>query len=776
MKMDYYSKKHIAVTSVLTGVMLTVASGMAMSTAFAASSANSSAAPKWTEAQALAIVNKTFSIPSGYSLQSENFNQGNSMVVSSYNFSYQMQAGNFASTISATIDANTGTILNYYANNPNVGFVYPAPVSQSQAQSLAEMWVKKLYAGKMAQVKLIPPTSQPQGLTTPTVYTFNFERMIHGIPAPFDGFSIAIDQNGNLSNISYQWTTNGLTLSKPSISAVQAQRIYQKSLLLYPSYVQQWTNGNVTQNILAYVQNQPDLNTFFPSGQFSGNQTIGSPVIDASSGHLIDASGKVYQMTPYVPPTPLVKGGPALPANLQKVNWTRAQAFQYAERAVAILGYSLSELKLQSSSEYGGGNNDDTWNFSWSAPQKVNVNISIDATYGYVNSFYENPFVNKMGKVIPQSGVPKKVKISEAQALTIAKKDLAALYPNNTGGISVTLQSNQKSKFGNSWMLTISDLVNGIPYLGDTGNLAIDFTTGKVQNMNINFTPVPSPLPSPKSAISVSNAQAIWRNLAKLQLEYVQVYTGKGTQKIVLAYAPILPTGNNLTLNAVTGQFLFAGYPKNSLPYSGPINDLQGVPGASQIEVLANRDLVAVSPAGKVDPQQTVTLGDFIQLLTSAFAQYNQYNPLPGQALPAELQKLLQQVPATSLQEQQAISTAYELGWLPSGETLNVNAPLTRMVAAEILVRVLDLTPLLSHSQAFTLQATDATSIPSDHFAAAALAVNLGVIPLQNGAFNPSSSMNLSDEAIAVVAAANIASQMHLYGNVNNGMGMGAMG
>ena len=97
-------------------------------------------------------------------------------------------------------------------------------------------------------------------------------------------------------------------------------------------------------------------------------------------------------------------------------------------------------------------------------------------------------------------------------------------------------------------------------------------------------------------------------------------------------------------------------------------------------------------------------------------------------------------------------------------------------MAAEILARVLDLGPLLNHAQAFSLQATDAGSLSQNQYVAVALAVNLGMIPLDNGAFDPSATMDLSDEAIAVVTAATVASQMHLYGNVYNGMGASAMG
>ena len=619
----------------------------------------------------------------------------------------------------------------------------------------------------------MPLTPQSQLLITPTIYTYNFERMINGIPVPSDGFSVAIDQNGNLSSVNYNWTTQGLPAAGSRISMAHAESLYKKSMIVHLAYVQQWVSGNVTQNILAYVQHQPNPNSYFSSGQYSGNQSIGTPVINALTGKLIDSNGNTYAMTPYTSPTPLVVGGPTWPAVLPKVNWTRAQSFQYAQHTIASLGFSLKDLKFSNSNEYGGGNNDDIWNFSWSTPQKVQVNVGVDATYGYLNSFNQFSANNKFKKIIPNSKVPQKVRVTQSQALALAKKDLIALFPNDTGGISVKLQPNQNTKFGNGWWFNISALVNGIPYQANSGNMTIDWNTGGIQNLNWMYGLPTSSLSAPSSAISAAKAQSLWLNMAKLQLEYIQVYVS-GKTKTELVYAPILPTGNNLTLDATSGQFLYAGYPKDSLPYSGPIEDLQGVPGAAQIQVLADRDLIAVSPMGKVNPQQVVTLGDFIQLLTSAFSQNNSYNSSPGQSIPAPLKELLQQIPSTSLQEQQAIGTAYQLGWLPSSEPLQLSAPLTRVVAAEILARVLDLSPLLSHATAFSLQATDVSSIPANHYAAVALAVNLGLIPLQNGAFNPSGSMNLSDEAIATVETATVASQMHLYNNVNNGMG--AMG
>ncbi len=759
--------------AVMMGVTLTINPGAIGSTVWAAASSNEPAVPKLSEAQALALVKTTFTVPEKYTLQNENYNQGNQGNAGTYNFNYQMQNGLLNTSINVTVDANSGTILNYNQYDPNSGFTFPAPVSEMQAKAMAITWAKKLYPDKMAQVKLMPLTPQPQLLITPTIYTYNFERMIHGIPVPFDGFSVAIDQNGNLSSVNYNWTTQGLPAAGSQISTAHAESLYKKSMIVHLAYVQQWVSGNVAQNILAYVQHQPNSNSYFSSGPYSGNQSIGTPVINALTGKLIDSNGSAYVMTPYKSPIPLVAGGPIWPAVLPKVNWTRAQSFQYAQHTIASLGFSLKDLKLSNSNEYGGGNNDDIWNFSWSTPQKVRVNVGVDATYGYLNSFNQFSANNKFKKIIPTSKVPQKVRVTQTQALALAKKDLISLFPNDTGGISVKLQPNQNTKFGNGWWFNISALVNGIPYQANSGNMTIDWNTGGIQNLNWMYSLPTSPLSAPSSAISAAKAQSLWLNMAKLQLEYIQVYVA-GKTKTELVYAPILPTGNNLTLDATSGQFLYAGYPKDSLPYSGPIEDLQGVPGAAQIQVLADRDLIAVSPMGKVNPQQVVTLGDFIQLLTAAFSQNNSYNPNPGQSIPASLKELLQQIPSTSLQEQQAIGSAYQLGWLPSSEPLQLSAPLTRVVAAEILARVLDLSPLLSHATAFSLQATDLSSIPANHYAAVALAVNLGLIPLQNGAFNPSGSMNLSDEAIATVETATVASQMHLYSNVNNGMG--AMG
>ena len=726
-----------------------------------------------TEAQALAIVKRTFAIPSSYTMQNENYNQGQTGA-GSYNFSFQAQ--NSVNSINVTVDAGTGAILNYYRNSPTQeGFSFPAPVSQAQAQIIALRWAKKLYPNLLPNVKSVPPSPQSQSLTTPTMYTFNFERVIGGIPAPFDGFTIVIDQNGNLSSASESWAAQGLPSVHAKISDPEAQQIYQKSLQLQLAYVQSYGSPGVSQNILAYAPTQQEQNQYYGSGSFGGNQTIEAPVIDATTGSLLNSNGNSYSMTPHTAPQPLVAGGPAWSATRPNVNWTHAETLAFAEHALAVLGYSQKTLKLTNSSENSGSGNDDSWSFNWSAPKGVHVNMNIDATYGYISGF--NQFSSAMKMQLVRHNAAHKPKYTEAQALAVAKKELAVLYPSNTGGLSIVPQPNQNTKFGNAWGFNITSLVNGIPYQANFGSINVNWTTGQVQGLNWNYTPSTSTLPLPTNAVPVAKAQAAWQNLAKLQLEYMQFDSGK-TPETKLVYAPVLPTGNNLTLDAVTGKFLFAGYPKNSLPHSGPLTDIQGVPGATQLQVLADRDLIQVSPTGSVDPTQTVTLADFLQLLTSSFAQNNPNvytfgNGGAGLTLPSALSKLLAQVPSTNSQEQQAIGTAYQLGWLPSGP-LNVNAPLTRMLAAEILVRVLDLYPLLSHPQGLTLTASDTSAIPQDGYTAAALSVSLGLLPLQNGAFDPSSSMNLSDEAIAVVATANVFSQMHLYSYANNGMG--AMG
>ena len=258
--MGIYHRSMPAVTALLVG--LTTSLLVLPQSVFAATKP---ADPALTMQEAMQKVEATFAIPLTYQLNSESYdttwNQTNQSVYS-FNFVQQGNVNGSQNSINVTVDANSGVTLNYdrYSGNSQK-FVFPVPVSAKQAQALAIEWAKKLYPAQYPSVHLEPRMAQQGSLLQSTSYSFNFERMVHGIPAPFNGLTITIDGNGHLTSASETWSSMSFPSGSATISDVQANEIYRKTLGLHLEYTQQWHQDGTTSLNLMYEsnnQNQPD--------------------------------------------------------------------------------------------------------------------------------------------------------------------------------------------------------------------------------------------------------------------------------------------------------------------------------------------------------------------------------------------------------------------------------------------------------------------------------------------------------------------------------------
>jgi len=266
--------------------------------------------PKVTMSQAEKIAKSTFSIPSSYTLQNESYNGNtNGDQPSTYNLNFnQSDKSKPSGNINVTVDANNGQIVGYNGSQPQGNFVFPEPTSADQAKQDALTWVKKLYPNEVSQVQALPLQPQGGSLNGAVSYTYNFERMAGGIPAPFDGFSITIGEDGSLNSVQNHWTTLSFPSQTPAISSAQANMTYQSSLDLHLSYSQIWNNKSEPKTELTYIQNQSNNPGYWQS-QFNNTQ-IDQPVIAAGSGTIIDSMGAPMKTIRYQSPKPLVPGGP----------------------------------------------------------------------------------------------------------------------------------------------------------------------------------------------------------------------------------------------------------------------------------------------------------------------------------------------------------------------------------------------------------------------------------------------------------------------------------
>lgn len=738
-----------------------------------ASSGNgtSSAKAKISQSQALKLARQLFSIPSSYTVQNQSFgtNYGNNRSHPVYTFNFQKSTpGKPSDNISVGIDAVTKTVTSYNHYQSNQSFEFPVPTSQKQAESIANTWAKKLYPNKVQDTKMTAVPFQSNNLRSPVRYTFRYERMVSGVPAPFDGFSITIDQNGHLESINEAWHNVKFPSTSSAVSAATAQKTFLSALGLHLEYRQLWHQNSNPTTVLAYAQGSMGYPTGFPQ-QFSGNFPSTNIVIDAMNGDLLDGTGATHKPVAPTPPTPLDPKATSQSLTSHPVNWNEQQALAYAKQIVPL----ASDAKLTHENEWSNANSDSTWNFQFteknqSGNSSSQVNVGIDATYGYLTQF--NSFVRQMPTNNQGQSTNKQKSLSQqtlqAAAVAFAKKAFAGHLHN------IAIQP--QTQFGppSTSQFRVFGLVNGIPDQSLSGSINVDSTTGKVANMYFGQNQHDNTnLPSPKQAVGVSVAQKAYANEDPVKLTYVmtnpmmaakmrgKVPTAQNQQKpkVMLAYVPTAKSSSNTAtyFDAIKGKFV-ADNGGGTNPYSGQINDISGNANAAQLTLLARRGLLPVDSKGDIHPSQTLTNAAFIKLVMDSLQTVNMYNTSMGAS--SSVSHAMAGISKNNPSYKE-LTVAYSLGWLNPNQPLKPNATMTRSEAAQILAHALGYDSLLSKPTLFNMSAKDAAKISQSDLAGDAISASLNMLPLdKSGNFDGSKPVTVGVAAHAVVKASTLMS------------------
>ncbi|MUG66989.1 S-layer protein [Paenibacillus campinasensis] len=234
---------------------------------------------------AAALVERWFSIPDGYELDSKSigqrWNDGNTSVWNLYWRNNNMPMG---PRISAEVDASTGQIYSYsyvvFRYSDQEPEQITNPVSREEAQKVALETVSRLVPNAAEEWKLTSVTGPGNNGET---YEFSFQRYAGDIFIFGDALSITIDREGQIQGFNFNASAD---LSKlpadetPVISAQQAKEKYLQSIELKLKYA---LYGGYVNNQGKEVENQIRL-VYYPHNQaLTSGGTLLTP-LDAKTG------------------------------------------------------------------------------------------------------------------------------------------------------------------------------------------------------------------------------------------------------------------------------------------------------------------------------------------------------------------------------------------------------------------------------------------------------------------------------------------------------------
>ncbi len=755
-----FAMKRLVVLS--TGALMVMPMFFSSADVFAATGTQASTT-KITQAQAQAIATRLLSIPSSYQM-TQGMLQTDVTGQPAYFLNYAYPPTTSAvngqqNWINVVINAKTGLIESYNTQAPNSAFVFPLPVSLAKATILAKQWAQKLYPNQVSQTQMEIPQTAQGALTGPTTYTFDFERMVHNIPAPFNGFSLQITSNGTLISVNDTWSAISFPLPKHVLSSSAVNALYVKALGLSLGYENVWQPGAQYIEKLGYQPSvSPAVNSWW-NVPFSMNGP-GYPVLDASTGALLGDQGVSSPVVRPTVPTPVKPGGPSVLPGSQKVNWSKDQALQAAQQMLSI---DQTDRLESSSASHVQPSGDLQYTFTWAKVKgsaSLTASATVDATDGMVlnaNNFMTDPKNYKLDLFHP--------KISAVQAVQDAKQFVIMNFPQDTGALALVSNANAGAKGLAEVMYQLVPIVHGLPVSSGIGNITLNPVTGLVQSFYWNSSVPLTTLPTPAHAISLSLAQALWLQKYPMNLEYLltQPQTGgdHASAHVVLVYASASPV-NGTVLDALTQQFINTYNYQQTVPYVGRVKDIQGVTGATQLQFLANLGFLPVDQHGDVHPQQVMTRADFVQTLVNALGVSGMSTPLT-----TAMMKSMQDI-STKSAAYPLIADAYGHGWLIPGQLFAPNRPATREFAALTIARALGFTALINKPALFQLSVHDAASLSGNVRRAAAIMLATGMMSPIHGNFDGTAGLTRSQAAVAIVQAAVVES-------VDSTVGLGAM-
>ncbi|MCL6444337.1 MAG: S-layer homology domain-containing protein [Alicyclobacillus sp.] len=722
-------------TSVVTG---TSSAGTVTPIVVQKTSGDPAAAPKLSQDDAVAIVEKTVGIPAGYmmtggQLQTQWLSNNDPVYTLSWQGPQPQQSGpaahSFPGFISAVVDANTGTLLSYNGNEGSNWFDAPS-ITVDQAEQAAKNWLEKLAPSHSGDMQL----ASDQGVSKfAAPYDFTFVRVVNGVPAPFDGATIAIGPDGSLVSYSFTWHDN-VTFpdATPKITVDAATQAYRSALNPQLSYS---VNYSPVENDIRLIYQL--ANPQWGSGPLPSQ----GPWVSATTGDVLGSDGQPLAADSDTKLQPLDPSAPAQFPAFPASSLTQAQAEAVARSAFKIPDSTTTASVSGGRYQGPGSVSGQQWTFTFQQSDGSQFSVTVDANTGLVSSYNQFP-MQPPGKSSGQT-------ISTQDAIAAATKVIEQVYPSLTGVLALAPNANQNVVNNGQIMIQFVLLANGIP-TSNSIYLRMD-ADGKVENLDFTPSAMLAKYPSPDGVISAEQAADDYVQEAPLKLAYelpVQQTTGSDGQvtyqdgsQALLVYAPMWENPYE-QLDAASGQWV------STVPGTNPTpTDIDGHSGAQEMAILAQHGVLPVTD-GQVHPDGIVTRGQFVQWLVNSTGIYY------GNASDST-QAFTDVAPGTTYYD--VLQQALAQGWLPAGGSFRPDATLTRGDAAQLIVEWLGWNRLAANSALFAVPFSDKASIPDSELGAATIVGDYGIIPPVNGAFLPGNIMTVADASVAIVHALRVA-------------------
>ncbi|MDN4494956.1 YcdB/YcdC domain-containing protein [Ureibacillus aquaedulcis] len=612
--------------------------------------------------------------------------------------------------------------------------LFPAKITKEEAQKIAQDFMKKFAGGK--QYKLDKNNNEyyyyysNQLLTEPIRYYFSFIRTENNIEIADQRMEVAVLGNGDIVQYSQYQTSDG----KGSFE--KAENLLNEKELL--SKIKENMNLQLQYQVnYDFRSDKPNVQLVYtPVTQFTG--------INAITGLWHTNNG----FTENLPNNPKVEKLTQQPLKPRQEAITVEDAKEVAEKLLAIDSEEV-KLKFDSIDERTNRDGKET--------------ISINYTYEYRNGGYGTSLDldKQTGEIIQYHNIKNEVlmqvgqktnddkKITSDEALSKAIDYLKEWVPSTLHNYIKPIAEPYTDENYGVYNFTFPRIVNGIVVAGNDISIGINFD-GSLSSLYINALELEQ-WPTTDGILSKEEAEKILDEALNVKLQYAKENSQEQTEHYSLLYTPIFNEKSSTSIDAISGEwtsiFGVAEYPIVT-------DDV----AEEELNYLIQNNILEIDE-DSFNADSPVTRGEALNVLLKSIS-YVYERDYPQQV---EAHQTFKDIGPDN-PYYQVVEQAVRMGIVDSEKgNFMSSEKITREELAVWYIRAIGLEQAAKHMEVYQLNnIKDAKDVTYKGYVA--LANAMGIIPSQNGLFNPKKSVTYSELAISTIQ---LAHKVHENGNAN---------
>lgn len=677
---------------------------------------------------AIKIVKGKIDIPKELSKFSYNINNYGKLDL--WRLTWSNEKGN--KSINVTIDENN-LITSYYADNDSVTYEKKIPkYSEEQGLKIAEKFVNNLDAKLLQQFKRVENTGMD---SYDRDYSYNFDRQVNGFTYSENSIQVNVNKyTGEISsyNCSYDKDISFEDASK-LINLEEAEKAFADKLGLKLVYNVK-TENEKKVTYLAYIPKYENKYIDAVTGSVEAGSSSGRIIAyDTEKASMTMAAGSNIVLTP--DELNAVKGMSDI---------ITKEEIDKKIRAISLFnldsGFNLTNAYLNK----GWRNND---SFGWSlnytkvlnkdTNESLEVSVTADAKTGEIQNFWLSSSYDKNAKPIK----------TKEEAKAICDDVLKTLLPNKYAKLKYDdayddynnpVDIKSQSQFNFRYVR----VENGIECPSEYVNMAFDNLSGKVSNLNSNWTKELEFTES-KPAVTLEKAYEVLFEKIGYGIQYISDYTNdnasdkiapeKTADKAVLGY--FINKSKPSIISASTGDILNTSGDVYKSDAISDYTDIKGLKAEDQIKILTQMSIKYRE--SELKPAAEVLQKDYFILLSKLNDSFYLNSNLSDD-------KVIEQMYSSLIS--QGIITEKEKA---------PNSVMTREQAAGYFVKFLKLRQVAEIKGIYKSDFKDANKITPALTGYVCLASGLKALNGNNGYFNPKGKFTRLDALLSIYSYLN---------------------